>query len=49
MLWRITLEPKRLPLVPLPAAAGWSAGSSNTCEPLLDEPLELPDERCDGG
>jgi hypothetical protein len=30
MLCRITLEPNRLPLVLLPGAATWSAGSSNT-------------------
>src|SRR5262245_61630008 len=36
MLCRITLEPSRLPLVPLLAGAGPSFGSSNTCEPLED-------------
>jgi hypothetical protein len=30
MLCRITLEPRKLPLVPLLAAAGPSLGSSNT-------------------
>jgi hypothetical protein len=36
MLCRITLDPNRLPLVPVLAIAGLSFGSSNTCEPEED-------------
>src|SRR5215467_3923194 len=36
MLCRITLEPSKLPLVPLLGAAGPSLGSSKTCDPLDD-------------
>jgi hypothetical protein len=36
MLCRMTLDPKRLPLVLLLGASTASAGSSNTCESLED-------------
>jgi hypothetical protein len=33
----MTLEPNKLPLVPLLDGAGPSFGSSNTCDPLDDD------------
>src|SRR5262245_34395527 len=41
MLCRITLEPNRLPLVPLLEGDGPSLGSSNTCEPLDEDCLAV--------